>query len=237
MYAKLFASILDSSVWLESTSTRIVWLTLLAAKDKDGFARFASVENLARRAVVSVKEVETAIKCLESPDSRSSNPDHEGRRIERAPGGWMVLNAKLYDDMVRQEDERRATRDRVRKHREKHHIKVPSVDAQDLSSTHADKFERTEHRTAYFEARFAARNPQAFDANLSTLHEPIAGGTAYSWATIGQAILEVAANGNDPSANAIRAFCRKLAEPAKSSRKGGATGDGIDWTQSIAETK
>lgn len=119
VYSKLFASILDSSVWLESTPTRIVWLTLLAAKDQDGFARFASIDNLARRAVVSLAEAEAAVARLEAPDANSSNPDHEGRRIERAPGGWLVLNAKLYDEMVRRADELRLNRERVKRHRAK----------------------------------------------------------------------------------------------------------------------
>ena len=130
MYAKLFASILDSSVWLEPLPTRIVWLTLLAAKDADGFARFACIENLAQRARVTMPDAEVAVERLESPDPKSSNPAHEGRRIERVPGGWMVLNSSFYDDMVRREDERRATRDRVRRHRErKGDVPPPSTES------------------------------------------------------------------------------------------------------------
>jgi hypothetical protein len=125
MYSKLFASILDSSVWLEPMPTRIVWLTLLAAKDQEGFARFASVDNLARRAVVSVEQAANAVAKLEAPDPNSSNPKHEGRRIERIPGGWVVLNAKLYDDMVRRADELRLNRERVKRHREKQPTKPP----------------------------------------------------------------------------------------------------------------
>lgn len=119
MYSKLFSSILDSSIWLEEDSTRIVWLTLLAAKDGEGFARFAAVDNLARRANVSIEKTEIAVGILEAPDRKSSNQDNDGRRIERVPGGWVVLNAQIYDGMVRRDDERRATRDRVAKHREK----------------------------------------------------------------------------------------------------------------------
>jgi len=119
MYSKLFASILDSSVWLEPLPTRVVWLTLLAAKDGDGFARFACLENLAQRARVTEREAEIAVAKLEAPDTRSSNPDHEGRRIERVPGGWVVLNATFYDEMVRREDERAATRKRVALHRQR----------------------------------------------------------------------------------------------------------------------
>lgn len=119
MYVKLFATILDSSVWLESHATVRVWITFLAAKDSDGFCRFAALENLAHRARVSTEEAESAVAKLEAPDNNSSNPDHEGRRIERVPGGWVVLNAQLYNDMVKKDDERRSSRERVRKHRAK----------------------------------------------------------------------------------------------------------------------
>lgn len=117
MYVKLFATILDSSVWLESHATVRVWITFLAAKDSDGFCRFAAMENLAHRARVTVEEAAIAVGKLESPDVNSSNKDHEGRRIERVPGGWMVLNHQMYADMVKKEDERRSTRSRVQKHR------------------------------------------------------------------------------------------------------------------------
>ena len=120
MYAKLFASILDSSVWLEAPATRLVWLTLLAAKDEDGFARFATIDNLAVRARVMPDEADDAIRILEGPDPNSSNPDHEGRRVERVPGGWMVLNAGLYDQIAKRAQEREQVRERVKRHRAKH---------------------------------------------------------------------------------------------------------------------
>lgn len=119
MYSKLFSSILDSSIWLEDASTRLVWITFLAAKDGDGFARFASVENLARRAIVTVEEAQRAVAKLEAPDPQSSNTMYDGRRIERVPGGWMVLNAKFYDEIVRRDDERRSVRERVQLHRDR----------------------------------------------------------------------------------------------------------------------
>src|ERR1700761_6760519 len=93
MYNKLFTKILDSSIWLEDHATVRVWVTLIAAMDEDGFCPFASPRNLAQRACVSMPEVEKAIKCFESPDEYSSDPDNEGRRLERVPGGWIVLNA------------------------------------------------------------------------------------------------------------------------------------------------
>lgn len=117
MYNKLFAKILDSSIWLESTTTRIVWLTFLAAMDETGFVQFASVPNVANRARVPLSAAETAIKCLESPDPNSGDPDNEGRRIEKVPGGWMVLNAAKYRDIVTRAIQQAQTRARVTRHR------------------------------------------------------------------------------------------------------------------------
>lgn len=117
MYNKLFTKILDSSVWLEDKATRIVWFTFLAAMDEDGYAHFAAIGNLASRARVTDKEALDAVKLLEAPDENSSDPDNEGRRIERVPGGWIVLNAPKYRDLVTRIVIREQTRKRVEKHR------------------------------------------------------------------------------------------------------------------------
>ena len=118
LYNKLFGSILDSSIWLQSDTTRIVWITLLAAMDQEGYARFATVTNLARRAVVSDEDAAAAVQVLESPDPASEDDEHEGRRIERMPGGWLVLNARKYNERASVENRRENTRERVRRHRE-----------------------------------------------------------------------------------------------------------------------
>lgn len=118
MYNRLFSRILDSSIWLEPDTTRIVWFTLLAAMDEDGFAPFAAVGNLANRARVPLEATVTAITTLESPDPNSSNQAHEGRRIERVPGGWIVINKPDFDNLAMRADERSQTRERVRRHRE-----------------------------------------------------------------------------------------------------------------------
>jgi hypothetical protein len=69
MYNRLFTKILDSSIWLESDATRIVWITLLAAMDEDGYAPFSAKENLARRANVKMDALEKAITILNRPTS------------------------------------------------------------------------------------------------------------------------------------------------------------------------
>jgi len=128
MYNKLFTRILDSSIWLESHSTRIVWLTLLAAMDQDGMARFASGVNLARRAIVTPEEAAAALKVLESPDPHSSDRDNDGRRIERVPGGWIVLNASKYRAIVTANESSMLTKERAQRYRDRKRNNVTKRD-------------------------------------------------------------------------------------------------------------
>jgi len=119
VYNKIFTKILDSSIWLESTTTRLVWLTFIAAMDEDGFVQFASVANLAHRARVTMEEAQAAVDCLEGPDPDSSDPENDGRRLEKVPGGWMVLNSAKYRDLVNRTVSKEQTRVRVARYREK----------------------------------------------------------------------------------------------------------------------
>ena len=117
MYNKIFTKILDSSIWLESLSTRLLWLTLLASMDESGFAQFASPANLAHRARISLDETMAGLACLTSEDENSSDPENGGKRIERVPGGWMVLNAQKYRSISTRLDSQTKNRERVAKHR------------------------------------------------------------------------------------------------------------------------
>ncbi len=119
MYNKLFTKILDSSIWLQSTPTRIVWLTFIAVMDESGFAQFASVANVAHRARVTIEEAQEAITAFEGPDPDSSDPTNHGQRLERVPGGWMVLNSEKHRAMVTRALIQEQTRERVRRHRER----------------------------------------------------------------------------------------------------------------------
>lgn len=137
MYNKLFAKILDSSIWLESDGTRIVWLTLLAAMDQDGFVQFASVPNLAYRARVSQEVAAEAVAVLEGADPHSSDPDNDGRRIDRVPGGWMVLNATKYQEIVTRKVQRDRTRERVARHRRERSVTPCNADGADVTPCNA----------------------------------------------------------------------------------------------------
>lgn len=119
MYTKLFAKILDSSIWLAPDPHRLVWITLLAAMDEDCNAFFACSENLAGRARVTLQATEAAILAFESPDPKSGDPEFDGRRIERIPGGWHILNGPKYREIVTKSIAREKTRERVQRWREK----------------------------------------------------------------------------------------------------------------------
>jgi hypothetical protein len=87
--------------------------------DEDGMCHFASVVNLARRAIVTTEEARQAVSILEAPDPDSSDPDNEGRRLERVPGGWIVLNATKYKQIVSGSESRRLARERAQRYRDK----------------------------------------------------------------------------------------------------------------------
>ena len=111
-FTKLFQSILDSTIWLEDSDTRVVWVTMLAMADRHGFVA-AAVPGLARRAGVSLVATESALSKFLSPDPYSRSKEHDGRRIEEGDGGWYLLNYSKYREKF-DEDERRE-RDAVRK--------------------------------------------------------------------------------------------------------------------------
>lgn len=94
-FTKVFASILDSTIWGESPATCKVWITMLAMADQRGQV-LASLPGLARRAVVSIDEASAAIECFMAPDKYSRTPDNDGRRVCEIDGGWALLNYEKY---------------------------------------------------------------------------------------------------------------------------------------------
>lgn len=95
-FALLHSSILNSSIWIkESKETRLVWVTILASKDKDGVV-LSSVVGLADRAKVTPDECREALRIFLAPDPDDTSKVEEGRRLREVPGGWQVVNNELY---------------------------------------------------------------------------------------------------------------------------------------------
>jgi hypothetical protein len=66
-----------------------------------------------------------ALETLEGPDKNSSDPENGGRRLERVPGGWMVLNAEKYRNIVTRAASQEANRKRVARYRQSHTCNGP----------------------------------------------------------------------------------------------------------------
>jgi hypothetical protein len=69
-FTKLFSSITASTVWCESSDTRVVWITMLAMADKHGRV-WASIPGLAKEAAVPLAACRVAIDKFLSPDHDS----------------------------------------------------------------------------------------------------------------------------------------------------------------------
>ena len=118
-FTKLDSGIVDSSVWAEPLATRVVWITFLAKADRTGFVA-ASQSGMLRASNVPKDDFISALTTLEAPDSDSRSKEYDGRRIERTPGGWKVLNYEKYRQFSYSESKsalkKRAQRDRKRGH-------------------------------------------------------------------------------------------------------------------------
>lgn len=117
-YTKLFASIITSTIWMEPDQTRIVWITMLAAADKNGEVQ-GSIPGLARIAGVPIEAAREAVAKFLAPDPDSRTKDDEGRRIEVIDGGWRLLNHRKYREMASRDEAREAEAKRKAAYRAK----------------------------------------------------------------------------------------------------------------------
>ena len=89
-YTILKSSIVNSSIWNEDSDTRIVWITLLALRNKNGEI-YASIGGLAHQARVSREAAAAAVAKFLLPEPDSASRD-DGRRIVEIEGGWKLIN-------------------------------------------------------------------------------------------------------------------------------------------------
>lgn len=106
-FTKLFSSITNSTVWAEDSDTRVVWVTLLAMAERDGYIP-ASIPGIANMARVSIEKTKEALEKFMAPDEYSRSKEHDGRRLEEADRGFQLLNYCKFRDM-RDQENRRAT--------------------------------------------------------------------------------------------------------------------------------
>lgn len=120
-YTKLWGQILESTIWQEPNDLIVLWIAILALKDKDHMV-FATIPGLAARTKITCELCAKYMARLEGPDKWSGNQEHEGRRLAKVEGGWLVLNGQKYQDFMREEQRREACKaamQRLRANRKK----------------------------------------------------------------------------------------------------------------------
>lgn len=116
-FVKIDTGILDSSIWCESTDTRLCWICLLVMADSNGLVS-STAPGISHRAGLSLDATRRALEILESPDPDSKSPENEGRRIERVDGGYLILNYEKY----RKRDYTNAERQKRHRDRERNGV-------------------------------------------------------------------------------------------------------------------
>ena len=113
MYVKIFDSIIKSSIWDTDPETRITWITCLLLCDLNG--NFTATRRyIAREANLPLDRVEAALNILLNPDTDSTTPDDDGRRLDYCGNNtWHVVNYAKYNEIAKAETVREQTRKRV----------------------------------------------------------------------------------------------------------------------------
>jgi hypothetical protein len=127
MFVKLFTQILDSSI-ADNRRLRHFFTDLLLCADSKGYVVMTD-SAIARRIGCDIEEVRWGLEELAKPDPMSKTPDAEGARIERLDGtgyGWRIINYESYRAMKDADQMREATKERVRRFREKNRPVTPS---------------------------------------------------------------------------------------------------------------
>ena len=99
-WTPLMDSIVDSSLWTEPYFVRVLFVTMMALKDKDFIVR-RSAFAIAQRAHMTEAEVLKGLKILSSPDKRRLEPQAwDGRRLQKVEEGWLILNGRKYREII-----------------------------------------------------------------------------------------------------------------------------------------
>ena len=153
-FTKLESRIIGSTIWTEDDHTRLLWITMLALADRDGYVG-ASVPGLASLARIPLESAERAIEKFLSPDRYSRSQEHEGRRIMVSERGWTLLNYARIRGLRDTEERREYEAERKRRYRAKQEDSPamsldvrdsPAMSAQAETETDAEREEKKEAR-------------------------------------------------------------------------------------------
>lgn len=115
-FTKLFSSITESTIWMEPSNVRIVWIAMLAMADRKGRV-WATVPGLSNRARVPLEDCRLAIETFLQPDPDSRTKVHAGRRIQEIEGGWLIINHEKYRNIRDEESIKESKRNYINERR------------------------------------------------------------------------------------------------------------------------
>jgi uncharacterized phage protein (TIGR02220 family) len=137
---------------------------MLALADQTGLVP-ATAPGISSASFISIEKTRAAISVLETPDPDSKSMDHEGRRIKRVEGGYLILNYEKYrsfnysmrKEAVRKREYRTKAKEVVRDIKRDIVPKCPghsaSVYASEVLSYLNSKTGKKYRNTQYIEAR------------------------------------------------------------------------------------
>jgi len=129
-WTPFWSDILTSSLWSlgkpqlpeeereRGKNAKLLFLTMIALANQEGFVS-AAIDGLADQARLTEEETLEALKILESPDKKSRNKEHDGRRVEEVDGGWRITGYARHWERVQAEKRRAQLRIAQAKHRMK----------------------------------------------------------------------------------------------------------------------
>jgi hypothetical protein len=136
-FTKLFNKIVTSSVWSEDDKTRIMWITMLALSDRNGYVA-AALPGLADVSRMSLQDAKNAIKKLESPDPYSRSKVSDGKRIIPVNGGWEIVTYDIHRKLLSQQERLEYKAAWIRKRRQKCRQMSTKVEKVSTSVTQAE---------------------------------------------------------------------------------------------------
>lgn len=239
-YTKLFSDIVDSSIWDEDSDIRVVWVTLLALCNADGFVR-GSVGWLAGKAHVSPDKCQEALTKFAAPDPQSRTPDNDGRRIEVLEDGWLILNYLLFRDRLSANPKAVKTRERVRKHRERYAALRNDSSVTCVTPSHSASASVSESSSGIKEG---AGNHQGEIGNLPTDDQAAAwladtrkSGSDYQAGEMRSALLSLRSNGGMWGRNPITDWRAALERQIQTDRQRNGHGAVSPSVQVVLDTK
>lgn len=137
MYGKHFESMYEGSMYGAGLAVFAVWGYVISHM-REGCVELNS-KKLSDTLGGSIKDIDSAIEYLQSPDSKSRNKAHNGRRlIKQGEYQYFVPSWEFYHNIRKAEERREYNRIMQREHRSRKKIKPPSAEYLDREQRYAE---------------------------------------------------------------------------------------------------